>query len=396
MTTVSPVRRLRRAERLCWLILLGPVCAAPLTGASVTVTGDDPLSVPAAIGGTALLALVVLAALFLVPLINEWRSDSLSGREAEEALSEIDWTSKGWKRIRDTFHAAGLDTARLHAVSSWSPVSRLKVLHIPQPSPGFLGRMEDWGTRLQRRRSVWAVSAAAGCAVALLGDRLAPPVDDNTLLVPLTVTVVVIVAAAGVFLYHAFSLNVRKPTVHVTVPQSWRALLRSPVGAVLLRHEISHLRHGDPMRRRYLRHVPAVGKLAVCFDSIAALAVTPVETSAQTLLSMAAFAAALSGGLYANSRARRLVETLMEMRADAEAAAHDPASARLLAAFLAPQQAKSPTPQKAARLSALTQGWTGGHPAPFTRAVTAVCVFAIATCLPAIGLWTGVLDGVSS
>lgn len=395
MTTVSPVHRLRRAERMCWLILLGPVCAAPATGASVMVTGDDPLSVPGAIGGTALLAAVVLAALFLLPLVNEWRSDSLSGRGAEEELSEINWTEKGWKRIRDTFHAAGLDTAQLQAVSTWSPVSRLKVLHIPQPSPGILGRMEDWGIRFQRRKSVWAAGAATGLAFALLGDRMTLPVDDDVLIVPVAVTAAAVVAAAGVFLYHAFSLNVRKPTVRVTIPQSWRTLLRSPVGAVLLRHEISHLRHRDPMRRRYLRQVPAVGKLAVCFDSVAALGITPVETSGQTIVSMTAFALALTGGLYANRRARRLMVTLMEMRADAEAAAHDTESADHLAAFLARQQAKNPTPQKAARLHALTHRWTVGHPAPYTRAVAAVCVFAVATCVPAIGLWTGVLHGVS-
>ncbi|MBL1100315.1 hypothetical protein [Streptomyces coffeae] len=393
---MSPVRRLRRAERMCWLILLGPVCAAPVTTGSVMVTGDDPLSVPAAIGGTALLAVVVLGALFLLPLINEWRSDSLSGREADEELTQINWTEKGWKRIRDTFHAAGLDTAELHAVSTWAPLPGLMVLHVPQPSPGFLGRMEDWGTRLQRRKSVWAVSAACGLAFALLSDRMTLPVDDDELLVPLTVAVVAIAAVAGVFLYHAFSLNVRKPTVHVTIPQGWRTLLRSPVGTVLLRHEISHLRHRDPMRRRYLRHVPAVGKLAVCFDSVAALGVTPVETSGQTIVSMTACALALTGGLYANSRARRLMVTLMEMRADAEAAAHDTESADRLAAFLARQQDKNPTPQKAARLHALTHRWTVGYPAPYTRAVAAVCVFAVATCVPAIGLWTGVLHGVSS
>ncbi|MCP9211850.1 hypothetical protein [Streptomyces cucumeris] len=395
MATGSPVVRLRRAERVCWLILLGPVCAAPATGASVTVTGDDALSVPAAIGGTALLTVLVLA-FFLAPLINEWRSDSLSGREADERLTGIDWTSKGWKRVRDTFHAAGLDTARLHAVSSWSPDSGLKVVHIPQPSPGLLGRMEDWGARLQRRKSVWVVGAAAGFAVALLGDRLDPSVDDDALLVPLLVTAVAIVAAAGVFVYHAFSLNVRRPTVHVIIPRSWRALLRTPVGAVLLRHEISHLRHGDPMRRRYLRHVPAAGKLAVWFDSVAALAVTPMETSGQTLVSLTVFTSALTGGLYANSRARRLMVTLMEMRADAEALAHDPESAGLVATFLARQQDRNPTPQKAARLRALTPGRAGGPPAPYSRAVAAAWVFAVATGVPALGLWTGVLDGVPS
>ncbi|MET8178022.1 hypothetical protein [Streptomyces sp. NPDC005336] len=393
MTAPSPVRRLRRAERTCWVILLAPVCAAPVTGASVMTTGDEPLSAPVAIGGTALLAVLLLFALTLGPLINEWRSASLSGREAQEGLHPVDWSKKGWARIRDTFHAAGVDTERLNAVSSWSPVSNLKVLHVPQRSPGRLGRMEDWGARLQRRKSVWAASAAAGVAFAVLRDRVSLPFDGDGLLIPGTVVVAVLWVAAGTFIYHAFALNVRRPTVQVAIPQGWRTLLRSSpaTGAVLLRHEISHLRHGDPMRRRYLAHVPGAGKFAVVFDSVTALGITPLETSGQTIASMSAFVITLIGGLYANSRAHRLLVTLIETRADAEAAT-DEESARHLAAFLARQQATAPTVQKADRLRALSSHWTGRRPAPYPRAVAAAWVFAVGTCAPAIGIWTGVLD----
>ncbi|MBO3678862.1 hypothetical protein [Streptomyces sp. NEAU-YJ-81] len=394
MTAASPVRRLRRAERTCWTVLIGPLCAAPATGASVLTTGDDRLSVPAAVGATAFLAVLVLLIVFLLPLVNEWRADSLSGREAEEAPRPVDWSAKGWVRVRDTFHSAGLDTARLDAVSSWSPVADLKVVHVPQPSPGRLGRMEDWGTRLQRRKSVWAVGAAGGLAFAVLQDRISLPFDGDRLLVPAVILVAALWAVAGTFLYHAVTLNIRRPTVHVAIPRSWRTLLRSPAGAVLLRHEISHLRHGDPMRRRYLRHAPAAGKAAVFFDGMTALAITPVESPAQTLTSIAVFVLTLTCGLYANSRARRVLVTLMEMRADAEAVT-DAESADRLSAFLTQQQEKNPTRQKADRLLALSRGWTGGHPAPYARAVAAAWVFAAGVCLPAIGIWTGVLDGVS-
>ncbi|NEW68878.1 hypothetical protein [Streptomyces rhizosphaericus] len=98
MTAASPVRRLRRAERTCWTVLIGPLCGAPL-------------------------AVLVLLVVSLLPLVNEWRADSLSGREAEEAPHPVDWSAKGWVRVRETFHSAGLDTARLGAVSSWSPVA---------------------------------------------------------------------------------------------------------------------------------------------------------------------------------------------------------------------------------------------------------------------------------
>ncbi|AUA08977.1 hypothetical protein GTZ89_35445 [Streptomyces sp. SID8382] len=398
MTAASPVRRLRRlrrAERTCWSVLIGPLCAAPVTGASVMTSGDDPLSVPAAVGGTAFLAVLVLLVVFLLPLVHEWRADSLSGREADEAPHPVDWSAKGWVRVRDAFHSAGLDTARLDAVSTWSPVADLKVVHVPQPSPGRLGRMEDWGTRLQRRTSLWAIGAAAGLGFAFLKDRMSPPFDGDRLLVPAVILVVALWAVAGTFLYHALTLNVRRPAVHVAIPRSWRTLLRSPAGAVLLRHEISHLRHGDPMRRRYLRHLPAAGKAAVCFDGVTALAITPIESPAQTLASMAAFALTLTGGLYANSRARRVLPTLMEMRADAEAVT-DRESADLLSGFLTRQQEKNPTRQKADRLLALSRGWTGGHCAPYARTVAAAWVFAAGACLPALGIWTGVLDGVSA
>lgn len=195
-------------------------------------------------------------------------------------------------------------------------------------------------------------------------------------------------------IYHAVTLNIRRPTVHVAIPRSWRTLLRSPAGAVLLRHEFSHLRHGDPMRRRYLRHAPAAGKVAVFFDGVTALAITPVESPAQTLTSIAVFLLTLTCGLYVNSRAGRVLVTLMEMRADAEAVT-DAESADRLSAFLTHQQEKNPTRQKADRLLALSRGWTGGHPAPYARAVAAAWVFAAGVCLPAIGIWTGVLDGVS-
>ncbi|MFE9067003.1 hypothetical protein [Streptomyces violaceusniger] len=82
------------------------------------------------------------------------------------------------------------------------------------------------------------------------------------------------------------------------------------------------------------------------------------------------------------------------MRADAEAVT-DAESADRLSAFLTQQQEKNPTRQKADRLLALSRGRTGGHPAPYARAVAAAWVFAAGVCLPAIGLWTGVLDGVS-
>ncbi|MGV9847579.1 hypothetical protein ACWDWU_02080 [Streptomyces sp. NPDC003442] len=395
MTAASPVRRLRRAERTCWTVLIGPLCAAPATGASVMTTGEEPLSAPAAVGGTAFLAALVLLVVFLLPLVHEWRSDSLSGREADEPPDPVDWSAKGWVRVRDVFHSAGLDTAGLNAVSSWSPASNLKVVHVPQPSPGRLGRMEDWGTRLQRRKSLWAVGAAAGVAFAVLRDRISLPFDGDRLLVPAIILVAALWAAAGTFLYHALTLNVRRPTVQVAIPLGWRALLKSPAGPVLLRHEISHLRHGDPMRRRYLRHAPAAGKAAVCFDGVTALAITPIERPAQTLASMAAFVLTLTGGLYANSRARRVLVTLMELRADAEAVT-DAESADRLSAFLTAQQRKNPTPQKADRLLALSRGCTGGHPAPYARAVAAAWVFAAGVCLPAIGIWTGVLDGVSA
>ncbi|MET8010428.1 hypothetical protein ABZU86_34160 [Streptomyces sp. NPDC005271] len=394
MTAASPVRRLRRAERTCWAILLAPICAAPATGASVMTIGDEPVSAPVAIGGTALLAVLLLFALTFGPLLNEWRSASLSGREAQEGLRRVDWSKKGWARIRDTFHTAGLDTEQLDAVSSWSPASNLKVLHVPQRSPGMLGRMEDWGTRLQRRKSLWVVSAAAGVTFGVLRDRVSPPFDTDGLLTPAIAVVAVLWAAAGIFIYHAFALNVRRPTVQVAIPQGWRTLLRSSpeTGAVLLRHEISHLRHGDPMRRRYLAHVPGAGKFAVVFDSVTALGITPLKTSGQTIASISAFVITLIGGLYANSRAHRLLVTLMETRADAEAAT-DEESARHLAAFLARHQATAPTAQKADRLRALSSHRTGRHPAPYPRAVAAAWVFAAGTCAPAIGIWTGLLDG---
>ncbi|MBI0311728.1 hypothetical protein [Streptomyces javensis] len=83
------------------------------------------------------------------------------------------------------------------------------------------------------------------------------------------------------------------------------------------------------------------------------------------------------------------------MRADAEAVT-DAESADRLSAFLTTQQKKHPKRQKADRLLALSHGWTGGHPAPYARAVAAAWVFAAGVCLPAIGIWRGVLDGVSA
>ncbi|WP_413805084.1 hypothetical protein [Streptomyces sp. OE57] len=74
----------------------------------------------------------------------------------------------------------------------------------------------------------------------------------------------------------------------------------------------------------------------------------------------------------------------------------DAESANRLSAFRTAQQKKNPTRQKADRLPALSQGWTGGHPAPYARAVAAAWVFAAGVCLPAIGIRTGVLDGVSA
>ncbi|SED20186.1 hypothetical protein [Streptomyces melanosporofaciens] len=130
------------------------------------------------------------------------------------------------------------------------------------------------------------------------------------------------------------------------------------------------------------------------FDGMTALAVTPVESPAQTLTSIAVFVLTLTCGFYANSRAGRVLVTLMEMRADAEAVT-DAESADRLSAFLTHQQEKNPTRQKADRLPALSRGWTGGHPAPYARAVAAARVFAAGVCVPAIGIWTGVLDGVS-
>lgn len=67
-----------------------------------------------------------------------------------------------------------------------------------------------------------------------------------------------------------------------------------------------------------------------------------------------------------------------------------------LSAFLTAQQKKNPTRQKADRLLALSRGWIGGHPAPYARAVAAAWVFSAGVCLPAIGIWTGLLDGVSA
>ncbi|WP_445517634.1 hypothetical protein [Streptomyces sp. NEAU-174] len=100
-----------------------------------------------------------------------------------------------------------------------------------------------------------------------------------------------------------------------------------------------------------------------------------METTAQTVTSISVFVLTLTCGLYANSRARRVLVTLMEMRADAEAVTDAESADRLLA---------------------LSQGWSGGHPAPYARAVAAAWVFAVGVCLPAIGIWTGVLDGVSA
>jgi Peptidase family M48 len=201
---------------------------------------------------------------------------------------------------------------------------------------------------VRNNRRLMVAGAVSGLLLAIVQQWYPHWSDSAALVVAMIVAVVLLTPLAAYIGYSLYVLNVREPQMTVVIPTQWRRLLQTPAGpnAALLAHELSHMRHRDALRRRFVSFY-STGALLLTFLEAAA----PGGVTGSTVGTAVSFGS-MAAGLYAIRRARRSVPLLQELRADAEAS-RDPAAARDLAAGLGVVQSRTPTHGQEVRLRAL-------------------------------------------
>ncbi|MER5910277.1 hypothetical protein ABT124_07165 [Streptomyces sp. NPDC001982] len=339
-------RSLTHALRLLWAVLFAPFVLFALAVVTIGQEDDHPVSNRFAVLLYGIAASFLPVAVVLLGMLQAWARHSYNHRFSGTKYRPVVWSDPGWARVRAVFVSAGLDPERLRAVSVWDPKGNLRARHIARPAPGRMGRMNDW--TVPRYRVLFAVGGVAGIALAVFQDRISEFTDTAVFTVFLVCAVIAMLPFAWIHGSRQVRLNLRDPDTVVVIPMEWRPRLRrDPKTTVRLLHEISHVRHDDPGKRRVLAICPGVGQC------LAFLNVAPVSSLVGNLLVVGVSAiGVVTLGVMSVRRAARLIPLVQELRADAEACG-DAETTSHMAEFLQDLQAKHPSEEKRLRLASL-------------------------------------------
>jgi hypothetical protein len=188
-------------------------------------------------------------------------------------------------------------------------------------------------------------------------------------------------------------INMLHPDNVVEIPWQWRtALAKDPQAAqVAFAHEMSHARHGDTVIRRLLGHA-AIWMIGLGWaDTLgAASALASARPTTACLWLFSYLMLASPAAMVSIRRARRLLNTIHELRSDAEACP-DEQSMWHMREIVTRAQRIAPSRTQTARLHALSHNWAD----PIAgQVLNTVIIMAYGCIVPVICaltlLWTGV------
>ena len=286
-----------------------------MMAASLAMEGRLPTSSSAIV--TALYFAAAMAALATVTWVvftsMEMTAVGFGRRVAERDHLQVDPADPKWTVVFEVLSDADVDVDRLTVVGSFAPDQRPFVSFTPRPTPGRLGRIQEWGLG-----TPWWIWALVGVGFAALTDAF-PNWDDGPWFNWALGAVLILVVPLAVFtLVGQFRRNVLQPDARLVFPMSWRSRLRRQpeVAVPLLLHELSHVRHRDPLHRRIEPYVIGVGRFAAFIGSGSFFA---ADAPDWLHLLLFAIAVAASQTWLRRLHADRVV--LTELRADLDACA---------------------------------------------------------------------------
>lgn len=242
----------------------------------------------------------------------------------------VDWAAPGWVAIGDRLRAAGVNPARLNAITAFSRGLNLSTVHQAANPPGLLGRMSLWEVRW--RRPLMIIGAVTGVTIGVVSAVM--PSADTSDRTPAhqaaswsLFRVLIAAGLAGLLLTAIYSVivmirrNITSPRFAIVIPSGWRhhfAGKPSPAAALLC-HEFSHLRHRDALHRRIIFTLGHWTSFASVFSAVMAAGLSASgKQGLAVVIVIPLMTVSAAGGVFATRRARRLFPLAQEIRADAE------------------------------------------------------------------------------
>ena len=317
----------------------------------------------------------------------EWSSESYAPRRGLDVAAAVDWSEPRWQPVARALAACGYNPAAVQAVGVFSQDANIQVIHRSRFSEGRFrehsllhGYMHASG----RFKSI----ARLGAAGAIIFTQVAPRLSSGVAFWD----VQIVFWAVGLPLWSLAAaaqvrVNMLRPDNVVEIPVGWRLALSGnpPAAQVAFAHEMAHARHGDTVVRRLLSHVVPLATVLGWAEAV----IVASMSSPHVLV----FILILAGpsAMVSIRRARRLLYTIQELRADADACPDEPTMGHMRAILEQAQQA-APSRIQAARLRALNHCWADPVAGRFRSTVIAMalgCIVPI-TLVPAL-LLTGAI-----
>jgi hypothetical protein len=386
--STGPIRHYRVVERALTATVLAPYF---LLGPGLVVIGQFDGPAGTSVGVLIWVATVVLGLVLLVPFGYAYQGFGTLAYHVSQTAGEVmpvDWGDRRWAEVRRVIEAQGDRAETIRAVSLFSTTANPRVAHVPVQAPGVFGTMSAWSVRHSRPLVIGG--AAAGLTVGILNEldlawwHTVAGAAPYAVLLLLPVIMVIVARTMPTML----RMNIRNPRFALVIPSQWkREFRKDPVRAsALLGHELSHIRHRDALHRHLLGPYRNFATILVFID--AGSVIMAVRTSGSWPL--VALLAVTVAGVLSVRRAYPQINTVQELRADAEATV-DAGAASALADFVAQAGDGRLTGAQVARIAALRgdeRVWSTG--VAWRAVVLGVAGFAVPVVVMAVLLLSGV------